>query len=230
MIDAYLQSLARELDFDRSLSRRVRQEVEDHLSQAVTADTTGDLLEAQRSAIANFGDARAIAAQFAMISLARRAKTAGVEALIAIGCVFMAMKTRVAWYASVQWTSSEDTTAVRALLLLIDRYAFLMAIVIALGCWFYMRGRAIPLAFDSGFRRQLRRFLLLFAAAVVTLLVSVISDAALTALSLGGNQWSERWLVPIVSIAVEVACVGILVFQIRGILLRAASTAALMKA
>ena len=46
MIDAYLQSLGRELDFDRSLSRRVRQEVEDHLSQAVAADTSGDALEA----------------------------------------------------------------------------------------------------------------------------------------------------------------------------------------
>jgi HAAS domain-containing protein len=230
MIDAYLQSLTRELDFDRSLSRRVRQEVEDHLSQAVAADTAGDLLEAQRSAIANFGDARAIAAQFAVISLARRARTAGVEALVAVGCVFMAMKARVAWYAAVQWTGSADTMAVRALLFLIDRYAFWMAIVIALGCWFYIRSRAIPPAFDPGFRRQLRRFLLLFGAAALALVVSVLSDAALTALSLRGNQWSAGWLVPIVSIAVEVACVGILVFQIRRIMLRAASTAAMMKA
>lgn len=229
MIDAYLQLLASELDFDRPLAQRVRQEVEDHLSQAVAADAAGDTLEAQRSAIANFGDARAIAAQFAVISLARRAKTAGAEALVAIGCVFMAMKARVAWHAAVQWSSGEDTMAVRALLLLIDRYAFWMAIVTALGCWFYIRSRAIPGAFDAGFRRQLRRFLLLFGAAAVTLLVSVISDAALTALSLQGNEYSARWLVPVVSIAVEVACVGILAFKIRGIMLRAASTAAMMK-
>jgi hypothetical protein len=172
MIDAYLQSLARELDFDRSLSRRVRQEVEDHLSQAVAADVSGDLLEAQRRAIANFGEARAIAAQFAVTSLARRAKTAGIGALLAIGCVFIAMKARVAWYAAVQWTSSEDTVEARALLLLIDRYAFWMAILIGLGCWCYIRSRAIPPAFDRGFRRQLRRFLLLFGAAALTLCVS----------------------------------------------------------
>jgi hypothetical protein len=230
MIDTYLQSLARELDFDRSLARRVRQEVEDHLSQAVTADTTGDLLEAQRTAIANFGDARAIAAQFAVISLARRARLAGIDALLAIGCVFMAMKARVAWYAAVQWTGSEDTVAVRTLLLLIDRYAFLFAIIIALGCWFYVRSRAIPPAFDAGFRRQLRRFLLSFGAAALTLLVSVLSDAALTALALGGHDGSVGWLVPVVSIAVEIACVGMLLYQIRGIMLLAASTAALTKA
>ena len=38
MIENYLELLARELDFDRSLSRCVRQEVEDHLWEAVAAD------------------------------------------------------------------------------------------------------------------------------------------------------------------------------------------------
>jgi hypothetical protein len=40
---------------------------------------------------------------------------------------------------------------------------------------------------------------------------------------------SAEFLVPIVSMTIEVACVGILVFHIRGIASRAASTAALLK-
>jgi 3-dehydroquinate synthetase len=49
-------SLAGALSFDRSLSRCVQQEVEDHLREAVAADPSGDRLEAERRAIANFGD------------------------------------------------------------------------------------------------------------------------------------------------------------------------------
>ncbi len=38
MIQDYLEVLARELDFDRSLSRCVRQEVDDHLWETVAAE------------------------------------------------------------------------------------------------------------------------------------------------------------------------------------------------
>ena len=40
MIPDYLKRLERELNFDRSLARCVRQEVEDHLWEAVAADGT----------------------------------------------------------------------------------------------------------------------------------------------------------------------------------------------
>jgi hypothetical protein len=58
----------------------------------------------------------------------------------------------------------------------------------------------------------------------------VISDGVLTALLLLGTESSAGFLVPIVSMAIEIACVGILVVYIRGITLRAASTAALLNA
>ena len=61
MIADYLELLARELSFDRSLSSCVRQEVEDHLWEAVAADPAGNTPGAQQRAIANFGDARLIA-------------------------------------------------------------------------------------------------------------------------------------------------------------------------
>jgi len=45
----------------------------------------------------------------------------------------------------------------------------------------------------------------------------------LTALQLQGTDLSAEFLVPILSMAIEIACVGILVSRIRGVTLRAAS-------
>jgi hypothetical protein len=227
MIENYLDVLARELDFDRSLSRCVRQEVEDHLWEAVAADRSGNSVEAERQAVANFGDARAIAAEFAVVSLARHSRRAGLAALLLIVSVFVAMKARVAWYAAMQLAIGDDLRAAGSLVITIDRYAFLSSVVIGLGGWIYIRSRQIPAAFDPAYRRQLRRFFLLCSAAAAALVVSVISDAVLTALQLSGTGLSTEFLVPILSMAVELVCVCILIFRIRGVALRAASTAAL---
>jgi hypothetical protein len=230
MIPDYLELLARELDFDRSLSRRVRQEVEDHLWEAVAADSTGDMLQAQQRAIASFGDARVIAAQFAVVSLAKYTRRAGVAAVLVIASVFMVMKARVAWYAAMQWAIGDDMKAVGGLVVQINRYAFWLSVIAGLGGWAYIRSRRIPAAFHPAYRRQLRRFFLLCTTAAAALVVSVVSDGVLTALQLLGTGLSAESLVPIVSMAIEIACVGILVFNIRGIALRSASTAALLKA
>jgi hypothetical protein len=229
MIQDYLDTLSRELDFDRSLSRRVRQEVEDHLWEAVEACPAENSLEAQTRAIASFGDARTIAAQFAVVSLAMRSRRAGIAAVVVIASVFAAMKARIAWYAAAQWAISDDMRAVSGHVLLIDRYAFFVALIIGLGGWIYIRSRQIPAAFHPAYRAQLRRFFLLCGATAAALLVSVCSDAVLTVLQLRGAGLSALALVPILSMAIEIACVGVLVFYIRSVTLRAASTAALLK-
>jgi hypothetical protein len=226
MIAEYLDLLARELDFDRSLSRCVRQEVEDHLWEAVTADKTGNIREAEQRAIANFGDVRAIAAQFAVIWLARHSRRAGVAAVLVIASVFIAMKARVAWYAAAQWAIGDDMRAASALVAQIDRYAFWLSVLIGLGGWIYIRSREIPAALCPAYRRQLYRFVLLCCAAAGALVVSVISDAVLTALLLRAASGS---LIPILSMAFEFVCAGVLVVHIRGVTLRAAATAALTR-
>jgi hypothetical protein len=152
MIADYLERLERELCFDRSLSRCVRQEVEDHLWEAVAADPTGNTLQAQRRVIANFGDPGAIAAQFAIVSLARQSRRAGVVAVLAVASVFIAMKARLAWYAAAQWALTDDVRAVGGLVSLVDRYAFLLSVVIGLGGWLYIRSRQIPIAFDPAYQ------------------------------------------------------------------------------
>ena len=229
MIADYLEQLERELCFDRSLSRCVRQEVEDHLWEAVAADPTGNTLQAQRRAIANFGDAGAIAAQFAMVSLARQSRRAGVVAVLVVASVFIAMKARLAWYAAAQWALSDDVRAVGGLVSRVDRYAFLLSVIIGLGGWLYIRSRQIPAGFDPAYGSQLRRFVLLCSATAAALVVSVISDGVLTALLLHGLEMSVAFTVPIASMTIEAGCLGILVFQIRRVTRRAASTAALQQ-
>ncbi|MGB6395398.1 MAG: hypothetical protein WBF73_06915 [Bradyrhizobium sp.] len=230
MIPDYLESLARELDFDRSLSRCVRQEVEDHLWEAVAAEPSGNTLQAQRRAIANFGDARAIAAQFAVVSLAQRTRRAGIAAVLVIAGDLVAMKARVAWYAAAQWGISDDMRALRGLVLLIDRYAFWTSVIVGLGALAYILSREIPAAFSPAFRRQLRCFSVLCSATAAALVVSVISDGVLTALQVQGMAPSVEIWVAIFTMAIEVACAGFLVFHIRSNTRRAASTAALLKA
>jgi hypothetical protein len=229
VISEYLQSLAAALSFDRSLSRRVRQEVEDHLRGAVAADPRGNALEAEQRAIANFGDPHVIAAQFAMVSLAKRIRGVGIAVILVIAGVFITMKTRLAWYAVMECAISDDIRAVSGIVGLIDRYAFWLSVVIGIGGWAYICGRRIPAEFHDGYRKQLRRFRWLCTAATGALIVSVISDALLTPLRLPGAELSAKSLLPIFSIAIEVACAGVLVLQIRDITQRATFTAALLK-
>jgi hypothetical protein len=229
MISDYLDRLTRELDFDRSLSRCVRQEVEDHLWEAVAADPAGNTSETQRRAVANFGDARVIAAEFAVISLARHSRRAAIAAVLAIAGVFIVMNARVAWHAATPWAISDDMRAVFGLVGLIDRYAFWSAVVIGLGGFAYIQSRKLPAAFGPAYRRQLHRFFLLCSAAAAALVVSVTSDAVLTALRLQASEFSTISLLSIVSIAIEIVCVGILIRRIRSVALRAASTAALTR-
>jgi len=228
VISDYLDALASALSFDRSLSRRVRQEVEDHLWDVVAADQIGDR-EAERRAVANFGDPQVLAAQFAVVSLAKQTKRVGVALILVIACSFAAMKARVAWYAALQWALSEDIRPVGAVIGSIDRYSFRLSVIIGLGALAYIGSQRTPLAFDSGYRRQLRRSFYLCAATTAFLIVSVISDGTLTVLQMFGAELSAKTLLPIVSMAVEIACAGFLVFQIHGIAHRVRSTAALLK-
>ena len=229
MISDYLESLVDALSFDRSLSGRVRQEVEDHLREAVAADPRGEGPEAERRAIANFGEPHVIAAQFAVVSLAKQTRRVGAAIILVIASVFIAMKVRVTWYAVMQCAVSDDIRAASGIVGLIDRYAFWLSVIIGIGGWAYISGRRIPAAFYTAYRKQFRRFFLLCIAATGALAVSVLSDGVLTALRLPEAGLSAEFLIPVFSMTIEVASAGILVFQIRSITQRATSTAALLK-
>jgi HAAS len=224
VISTYLERLSRELDFDRALAQRVRREVEDHLREAVEADPAGGP-EAERRAVANFGDARAIAIQFATMSLARRARRLGVTAVLVIAAAFVAMKARLTWYAVVQWPGIHGMETLREVVGAIDRYAFWMSVAAGLAAWLYIDSRRIPAAFTPGYSRQLRRFFLLSSAAACALIASVVCDGVLTSLRLAGAGWSLESLIPVLSMAIEIASAGILIGRLRGMTPRIVSTA-----
>src|SRR5690349_8402899 len=112
LIAAYADLLASKLHFNPSLSRRVRQEVQDHLSEAAAAGPPGNGREAIQHAIANFGDPNVIAGQFASVWLVRQTWKVGVTVILVISGVFVAMKARVAWYAAAQWELHDHVRAV----------------------------------------------------------------------------------------------------------------------
>ena len=150
MIPAYLDQLADTLRFDRALSRCVVREVEDHLREAIAADPAPDRLEAERRAIRNFGDPHVLAAQFAVVSLARRTRRVGIAVVLAIVAVLAAMKARVAWYSALQWSMSEDARPLAAIVLAIDRFAFWLAAVIGIGALLYVGRHRVPGHSGSG--------------------------------------------------------------------------------
>jgi hypothetical protein len=186
VISEYVARLASELDFDPALSRCVRREVEDHLWEAISANPTDDRVEAERRAVTNFGDPHAIAAQFAVGSLVKRARRVGLAAVLVIATVFIAMKARLTWYA-VMDCSTDQMGALGEIVVSIDRYAFWLSVFVGIAGWMYIDSRGIPAAFTPEYRTQLRRFVLLCSAATGALLASVISDGVLTSLRLVGT-------------------------------------------
>ena len=231
LIDDYVEQLARKLDFDRSLSRRVRREVEDHLREAAATDATPkDVAAAERRAVANFGDPGAIAAQFAVISLAKQSRRTSSASILGIAAIFIAMKGRVAWYAAAQWPANIDLGSIVEIVGSVDRYAFWFSVIAGIGCWLYIGTRRFPRAFDSMYRKQLDRFLLVSTAMIAALMASVVSDGILTAIQLSGTGFSAGSLVPILSMAIEILCAGLLALHIRSTTRRVTQTAALWKA
>jgi hypothetical protein len=214
VISEYLERLSAALSFDRALARRVRQEVEDHLQQVIAADPSNGSIAAEQRAIAEFGDAQAIAAQFAMISVAEQMKKLGTALILVIAGVFVTMKGRVAWYAITGGDPGHDMTPVTRIVASIDRYSFWLSVLIATVSFAYVMGRPIPTLVDARYRKQLHCMLVSCLAAITSLFLSVISDGVLTAIRLMGAELCSWSLVPIGTMAIEIACVGTLVFHL----------------
>jgi hypothetical protein len=198
----YLDALARELCFDPALSRRVRKEVEDHLAQAA-CEAGGPWPEAERRAIANFGDPRELARQYAASSLLAQTRDVGTIMILALGGIYVAMKGRIAWYALTQWELNEDLKTVNAIGILLDRYAFMLALGLAIIAWGYIGSRRAPAEFHQAYGKELRRCV--------------------------AAELSASVLVPALSLATELALAGVLLRQIRTAFRRAVYASSLLR-
>jgi hypothetical protein len=228
MIADYLEALEGLLRFDRSLSRRVRREVEDHLREAVAADPMPDRAAAERRALAAFGRPEILAAEFAVVALARRTRRLGIAVILAVAGVLATMKARVAWYAMLSWNLSDEARALSGKVATIDRCAFWLAVVLAAAAVASTARRRIPAVLHAGYSRRLRGVARLYAAATGLLTLSVIGDGVLTALRLG-MELRDGSAVPVASMAVEIACLGVAVTLLLGVMRRGASIEALLE-
>jgi hypothetical protein len=210
----YLDALARELSFDRALSRRVRIEVEDHLWEAAAARPGGPSPENQRHVIAAFGDAGELATCYISASLLSQARRTAGTTLLAVIAIFVAMEARIAWYGLLDWKSEPHWLTASGLWL--DRWAFAIALLIALAGCFYAVTRRAPPRFREDYGRELNHCIALCAAAAAALLVTVLTETVLTSVRLLG--WGLRWeiLIPVGSLAAEIAATVLLIWHIGG--------------
>jgi hypothetical protein len=106
----------------------------------------------------------------------------------------------------------------------IDRYSFWLSVVVGVGCWAYSSRGHFQISLSEKHRGFFRRFIFLCTAAAIALVVSVISDAALTLLRLPKVHLSLEFLIPTLSMLGEILGAGLLVCQIRATVHRAAIT------
>jgi hypothetical protein len=223
----HLDALARALAFDPALARRVAKEAEDHLREA--ADAAGGDAEAERCAVAAFGDARALARQYAATALTAQTRRIGSGTVLALAGIFAVMEARVAWYGLMQWGLADALKELNAVALPLDRDAFLLAAVFAIAAFIYLGSRRAPRELHPAYGRQLVRGVALCAAAACALLVSVAIETVLTAFRLLTAEPCSAALVPAATIAAEAACAGALVWSIGRASRRAMRAAALLR-
>jgi hypothetical protein len=200
----YLETLSRELAFDPALSRRVRHEVRDHLSEACLA-ISAEAVEAERRAVAGFGAAPEIAAQYRAAALYLRMRRTGALVLCAVAAIFAAMECRVLWYGFTQWGVGARLKGAGAILVPIDRYAFAVAIACGIVGWLYIASRPIRPRYRAEARDRLRRGRYLIGTAALAGGLAVACEIVLTGWRLAEAEWSARSLVPLASIAIEIA-------------------------
>jgi hypothetical protein len=125
------------------------------------------------------------------------------------------MKGRVAWYGLMQWALSDTLRPVGKVVLAIDRAAYILAFLLGAVGWAYISSRRVSPQFDTACCSQLKWSSRLAMAAACPMVVSVIADATVTALRLLEERPpTSVFLIPLLSIAVEVAFAAVLLIAI----------------
>ena len=201
VIDDYVASLRRELDFDPPLADRMADEVEAHLRDAAESDPTWPSTDAERRAVERFGLAREIAGQFATDAVNRQACRTWLALLATVAVTFVAMRLRILWL-----DGSGDSLS--ALAPLVDRYAFISALAVAVVGWLAFRQALLPLA-----------------VCLAALIASIVAGIVRAGLFVEGAPPHV-----LLSAAGEIALIGLLSFHVIRLGRRLRRTAALRRA
>lgn len=200
MIDDYVAALKRDLDFDPALARRMAEEVEAHLWDAAEADPAWPSAEAERRAVERFGLARGIAAQFAADAVSRQARRSWIVLLATVAVTFVAMRLRVMWLA-------DAGDGLSALAPIVDRYAFVAALVVGAIGWWAFRRSVLPLGI-----------------CLAALAASIVAGIVRAGLFVEGAP-----LHVLLGAAGEIALIGLLLFHVVGLGRRLRRTAMLRR-
>lgn len=123
-LERYLSEYDRALAFDPALARRVREEVEAHIGEAIDHGRTPE------DAIARFGRASALAPDFARAALPARLRATFHAALAMLAATFVLMRLR-----SILFALGQADGGVADTLTLVDRAGFAGGIVFGLVAW-----------------------------------------------------------------------------------------------
>ena len=200
VIETYLAGLRHELDFDPLLARRLTDEIEAHLWEAAEADPAWPSPEAEHRAVARFGLAREIAAEFAVDAVALQSKRTWIALLATFAVTFVAMRLRMMWLGEVG-----DTFPVLAAI--VDRYAFIAALSVGTVAWFAWRRSWLPLAI-----------------CLLAIVASVMAGIVRAGLFVEGAP-----LMVLLTAAGEIALIGLLSFHVIGLGRRLRRTAMLRR-
>jgi hypothetical protein len=229
LIADFAQRLADELRFDPALARRARVEVEDHLWEVVAHDATGESPDAQREAIAAFGQPRQLARQYVAASLMSQARRGTAAIGLTMVAVFGAMKARALWYGLAQWEPTEHLQAANAIGLPIDRFAFALAFALALVALAYVNTRWATADSEMLLGRVYSRCIVLWGAAALALLVAVSTEAILTGIRLLESEACASVFVPVCLLTLEAAAAGAIVASISAMVRRRSAAAQLFR-
>ena len=188
LIEAYVASLRRELDFDPALAQRMTDEVEAHLWDAAESDPSWPSLEAERRAVERFGLACEIAGQFAADAVYRQARRTWVALLATVAVTFIAMRLRVLWL-------DDFGSSLSVLAPIVDRYAFLAALCVGAVGWLAFRRSLLPL----------------------TVCLCALSASIAAGILRAGVFVEQAPLHVLLSAAGEIALIGLLLFHVVGL-------------
>jgi hypothetical protein len=219
----YLDNVARDLAFDPALSRRVRQEIEDHLREAAMAEAAESPIDAENRAIMKFGAPQEIAGQYRALSLHMRMKKTGLLVLCATLAAFGAMESRAVWYGLTRWDIGTHLKTVGQTIIPIDRCAFALAIAFGVVGSIYVTSRPIPLGGGQPSRSHIRWGQFLLAAAAGATAVAVTCEIIVTTWRLVEAHWTTNSLLPLTSIISEIGIVSGALLYIRNTIRRASA-------
>lgn len=135
MIDEFATSVSSKLSFDPDLASRLKHEISDHLHEALGASNKSGA-DSAALAIKRFGNTDSLVAEFVRISLIRRARIVKYTTLFAIVFVFATMRIR-SLITSPDSMETLFSSLPGNLVMIVDRYAFLFAILVILGNWLF---------------------------------------------------------------------------------------------